>query len=206
VLDDQDSGIFYQYSSRLMSAPRGFRYEPLFLGAPEQQGLLDKIAGLEYTHDRFRGRALRRSYVQYGFAYITAGRQLTSALPIPEFAQSLINHVRRAIPDTPAFNRCIVTKYPAGAGIGWHTDAPQFGDCLVAVSLAAPAMLEFRGVGAAHATYSLVLAPGSLYLCRGAARWHYQHRVLPVKGARYSITLRTVAQHQNASAGHPAIH
>jgi alkylated DNA repair dioxygenase AlkB len=38
----------------------------------------------------------------------------------------------------------------------------------------------------------VLLAPGSLYLLEGPARWEYQHRILPVKSVRYSITLRRV--------------
>ena len=37
----------------------------------------------------------------------------------------------------------------------------------------------------------LTLAPRSIYLLRGAARWEWQHSVAPTKGLRYSITLRT---------------
>jgi hypothetical protein len=37
------------------------------------------------------------------------------------------------------------------------------------------------------------VAPRSIYLLRGAARWGWQHSVAPTKVLRYSITLRTPA-------------
>jgi alkylated DNA repair dioxygenase AlkB len=37
----------------------------------------------------------------------------------------------------------------------------------------------------------LTLAPRSIYLLRGAARWEWQHSVAATRQLRYSITLRT---------------
>jgi alkylated DNA repair dioxygenase AlkB len=38
----------------------------------------------------------------------------------------------------------LVARHPAGAGIGWHRDAPMFGPVVVGVSLGAPAVMRFR--------------------------------------------------------------
>jgi alkylated DNA repair dioxygenase AlkB len=37
----------------------------------------------------------------------------------------------------------------------------------------------------------LALAPRSIYLLHGAARWEWQHSVAPTRSLRYSITFRT---------------
>jgi alkylated DNA repair dioxygenase AlkB len=37
----------------------------------------------------------------------------------------------------------------------------------------------------------VTVAPRSIYLLRGPARWDWQHSVAPTKSLRYSITFRT---------------
>ena len=95
-------------------------------------------------------------------------------------------------PSDTRFDQCIVTYYPVGAGIGWHTDAERFGDTILAVSLAGQAKLRFRPNGATKHTHEQVVTPGALYVMHGRARWEYQHQVVPVKTDRYSLTLRQV--------------
>lgn len=175
-----------------MAAPAGFTYDAVFLTLAEQRRLLDLITRLGYSHDRMRGKVLRRGYAQFGWSYVTQSRKVVAASPLPEFLRDLAVQVRRTVDGAPDFNQCIVTYYPPESGIGWHTDAPQFGDCVAAVSLAASAVLEFRPVGSTADPYRHVVQPGSLYVCRGPARWHYEHRVNQVKETRYSVTFRTV--------------
>jgi hypothetical protein len=80
------------------------------------------------------------------------------------------------------------------SGIGWHTDAPRFGECVVGVSLGGDARFQFRPNGSEEVSYEIKAAPGSLYLMRGPTRWEYQHQVVPVKTERFSLTFRHVAE------------
>ena len=91
-----------------------------------------------------------------------------------------------------SFNQCIVTHYPPTAGIDWHPDALVFSDYIMAVSLCNPARLQFRRNGSSEVSYEIQVAPGSLYVMHGDARWEYQHKVPAVKADRYSITFRLV--------------
>src|SRR5437867_2620438 len=175
------------------AAPEGFSYVPGFLSAEEQHTLLQRLEQLDYEHDYFRGQRLKRGYAQFGYAYVSTGRTLNPAGPLPQFLAALIEKALPHCPEGARFNQCIVTHYPEGAGIGWHTDAPRFGECVMGVSLGAAGRFQFRRNGSEEVCYEFRVASGSLYLMRGPARWDYQHQVVPVKAVRYSLTFRYVA-------------
>ena len=87
----------------------------------------------------------------------------------------------------------LVSRYPEGAGIGWHRDAPMFGASVVGVSLLSPCRMRFqRRSGELRRVYDLELEPRSAYVLGGAARSAWQHSIPPTKGLRYSITFRTL--------------
>jgi alkylated DNA repair dioxygenase AlkB len=48
----------------------------------------------------------------------------------------------------------------------------------------------------------LELAPRSMYAFAGAARWKWQHGILPTPGLRYSITFRTLAERARKPTRH----
>jgi len=168
----------------------GLTYIADFLEDQEERSLRSQLDQLTYYHDTFRGRQLKRSYAQFGYGYRSTGRKLTPAAPFPAFLAELVEKVLPfSSPDEPV-NQCIIAHYPRGAGIGWHTDAHSFGDCIIGVTVAGEARLQFRSNGNETAEYELSLGQGSLYSMRGPARWDHQHRIVPVKADRRSLTLR----------------
>jgi alkylated DNA repair protein (DNA oxidative demethylase) len=179
-----------------MTTPDGFAYIPKFLTPSEQATLLVQLRELAFAHDTFRGQQLKRSYAQFGYAYGSTGRKLQPAPSFPTFLHDLISKALPHCPVGTAFDQCIITHYPAGAGIGWHTDAPAFGDCIIAVSLAGMARLQFRPNGSTPVSHEQIAEPGSLYVMRGTARQDYQHQVPAVKTDRYSLTFRSVMHTQ----------
>jgi alkylated DNA repair dioxygenase AlkB len=90
---------------------------------------------------------------------------------MPAFLRAVSDRARLHCPDGAELNHCIVTHYPAGSGIGWHTDAPRFGECVVGVSLGGEARLQFRPIGAEEPSYEVRASPGLMYLMRGPVRW-----------------------------------
>jgi len=176
------------------TAPEGLIYVADFLSAEEHAALLRELLVLEYNHDVFRGQRLKRGYAQFGYAYVSTGRKLERAAEIPAFLQAAIEKAQALHQGCKAFNQCIVTRYPPNSGIGWHTDAPRFGECVAGVSLGGKARFQFRPNGTERVSYEVQAAPGSKYLMRGPARWQYQHQVVPVKGERFSLTFRHVAE------------
>jgi DNA oxidative demethylase len=177
-----------------MTLPDGLTYDPSFLTLAAQQRALTHLAALPFVHDVFRGQQLKRSYAQFGYAYASTARKLEPTTPLPSFLQDL---VARALPHCPPdarLNQCIITRYPVGAGIGWHTDAPRFGDCIAGISLSGQARFQFRPNGTTPKTHELVIAPGSLYVMTGPSRRDYQHQIPTLKHERYSLTLRYVPE------------
>jgi alkylated DNA repair dioxygenase AlkB len=71
---------------------------------------------------------------------------------------------------------------------------PDFED-VVGISLLNDAVLRLRAYPPQEprraGVLKLTVAPRSIYLLRGPARWEWQHSVSPTKSLRYSITFRT---------------
>ena len=174
--------------------PEGLLYIPDFLSDTEQIASLDELQLLPYTHDVFHGRKMRRGYAQFGYAYVTTSRKLKPALALPAFLQAVISQASPYYPASVTFTQLIVTHYPSGAGIGWHTDAPVFSEYILGISLASEARLQFRPKKSQKASFEVKVAPGSLYVMHGSARYDYEHRIMPVKTERYSLTFRCLAQ------------
>jgi alkylated DNA repair dioxygenase AlkB len=87
----------------------------------------------------------------------------------------------------------LVSRYPAGAGIGWHRDAPMFGSSIAGVSLGASCRMRFqRTVAGRREVAAVELAPRSAYLVSGKARWSWQHSIPATAAERHSITFRTL--------------
>jgi len=63
--------------------PEGFIYSPDLLTPDEHDTLLGKLRDLEYQHDVFRGQRLKRSYAQFGYAYVSTGRKVKTAPAFP---------------------------------------------------------------------------------------------------------------------------
>ena len=80
----------------------------------------------------------------------------------------------------------LLSRYPPGAGIGWHRDAPMFGSRIAGVSLLASCRMRFqRTVQGTRSVAELEQAPRSAYLLTGKARWSWQHTIPAAKALRY---------------------
>jgi alkylated DNA repair dioxygenase AlkB len=173
--------------------PPGFRYVPDFIDAEEETQLLAALAGIAFSDVAMRGQVARRRTAHFGWIYgyeswrIEPGPPLPAAFhPLRAGAAALIGVEADALAET------LVTTYPAGAGIGWHRDAPPFG-AVVGISLLGACRMRFqRGTGAARETRAIALAPRSAYVLDGEARSAWQHAIPPMKTPRYSITFRTL--------------
>jgi DNA oxidative demethylase len=176
--------------------PEGFEYIEKFLSFPQQIQVLTELRGLHYEPEMFRGQLMKREWAQFGYSYKAAARNVTPAPAMPAYLQAILQNASAYYPDDLTFSQCIVTKYPPGAGIGWHSDAAVFGDYILGISFASEARLQFRPKKTQKATFEVSVAPGSLYVMHGSARYAYDHRIVPVKTERYSLTFRYLAQEE----------
>ena len=175
----------------------GFRYQPGFLDASEEAALLEEIRGLEFHEMRMRGVTARRRVIQYGWNYSFQNFKMTEGPPLPAFLLPVRERAAAlAGVDTSALSEGLLMEYSPGAAIGWHRDAPPFGD-VVGISLLSGCRFRFRrGKVRAWETRELPLEPRSAYVLRGPARQEWEHSIPPVKELRYSITFRTLRNQQ----------
>jgi DNA oxidative demethylase len=156
---------------------------------------VEQIRALPFVRDKDRyGVVLKRGYAQFGYSYVTVRRKLVEAPYFPDWLHALANKAAAYCPDDVTFNQAIITHYPPTAGIGWHTDAPRFHECIIGIPLVGNAMMQFRPNGTENVSHNLSVARGSLYVMTGPARYDFQHQIKPVKTDRYSLTLRSVEE------------
>lgn len=172
--------------------PEGFSYHPDFLTPHEQAALLQAMEALRFEPFQFQGYTALREIVAYGWDYDFKRRKASKTEALPEFLLPLRAKVADLLA-LPAehFVEALVTKYPAGAPIGWHRDVPQF-EIVAGISLLSACRMRLKPYKGEGKIASLVLEPGSLYVMQGVARWEFQHSIPLVTTLRYSITLRTL--------------
>jgi len=187
-----------------MTPPPGLVYLPELCTPDEERAVLAWLAASSaWQQVRFRGQLARRRVLSFGSRYLTQGRRVEPAPPLPPELSGLRDRMVDAAcaklgaelalaGRRPAdFALCSVLHYAPGAGIGWHTDNAIFGPTVLALSLGAPARLQLRPGGPpSGALFELALAPRSLFVLAGEARATWKHRLCPVAQERYSVTIR----------------
>jgi alkylated DNA repair dioxygenase AlkB len=176
----------------------GLLYVPDYLSPDEHDTLVRALDAQPWRTD------LSRRTQQYGYAYEHRKAALNTddyLGPLPAWLAPLTDRLVAdgIYPATP--DQCIVNEYEPGQGIGKHTDHVEaFGPMVVSVSLLAPAVLEFK---CDEVTVPVALAPRSLLVLRGEARYEWRHgmaarstdvidgTVVP-RTRRISVTFRTV--------------
>ena len=183
--------------------PAGFAYRDDFISPAEERALLDAIEPLPFSQVLMRGAVAKRRIAHFGWTYGYYARRTEPGPPLPLF----LAPVRERFADwagIPAelFVEALVTEYPPDATIGWHCDAPVFGDVVAGLSLRTSCRMKFRPYvspsaarnadGPRRTTHEIELAPRSAYLMTGAARKVFEHSIPAVRATRYSITFRTL--------------
>jgi alkylated DNA repair dioxygenase AlkB len=177
--------------------PEGMVYETEFLTPGEEQALVALIERMPLAEMRYKGYTARRRVASFGGKYDFSANRLEAAAPLPVELEPLRRKVAAWLGVEPAaFTQVLVAEYREGTPLGWHRDVPDFED-VVGVSLLNEAVLRFRPYPPREpkkaGVIKLAVAPRSVYLLRGAARWDWQHSVAPARPLRYSITFRTAA-------------
>jgi alkylated DNA repair dioxygenase AlkB len=173
--------------------PEGIVLRPDVITTKEEAALLERFETLAWQPIVIRGQEARRTAHHFGLGYDYESRTPQPGEPIPDW----IEPPRRAAADLAGVGpdelvEVLVQRYPVGAAIGWHRDAPAFG-IVVGLSLLGAARLRFqRGRREQRRTWEVALEPRSGYVLTGAARWSWEHSISPAKELRYSITFRTL--------------
>jgi DNA oxidative demethylase len=183
--------------------PPGFRYAPAFITSDEERALVGAIEAIEFSRVEMRGAVAKRRTAHFGWTYGYDARSSQPGVPVPAFLLPLRARAAAWAGITPDdLGEALVTEYPAGAGIGWHRDAPMFGDVIAGVSLLSACRMKFRPYvspanvrevkGPRRTTHEIALEPRSGYLIAGLARRDFEHSIPQTDALRYSITFRTL--------------
>ncbi|MEV1289134.1 alpha-ketoglutarate-dependent dioxygenase AlkB [Micromonospora sp. NPDC049679] len=172
--------------------PAGLVYQPDLIDADEERALLAVLTALELRDVEMHGQVARRTVRHFGFDYDYGSFQLTRADALPPTLEWVRERCATLVAiEAELLAQALVTRYPPGAVIGWHRDAPAFGPTVVGLSLGSPCLLRFqRRMGEERRVYELPLAPRSAYVLGGASRSTWQHSIPAVTDLRYSITFR----------------
>jgi alkylated DNA repair dioxygenase AlkB len=172
------------------------RYLPDVLDPTGERRLLGRIEALEFGEIRMHGVVARRTAARFGMGYDYGRREPLpgDAPPLPDWMMPVRERCAElaGVPGE-ALVQTLVQRYPPGAGIGWHRDAPAF-EVVVGLSLLGGATLRLRTLGTDRLQYETMLAPRSAYVLAGEARWRWEHHIPPAKELRYSVTWRTLRQ------------
>ncbi|MFE0512830.1 alpha-ketoglutarate-dependent dioxygenase AlkB [Streptomyces sp. NPDC058964] len=151
---------------------------------------------------------LKRRVQHYGHRYdydrrsVTADRQ-AAAPPLPAWAQEAAARLtHEGLMDKEA-EQVIVNEYRPGQGISAHVDClPCFGPAIAAISLGSSCHMDFTNPEDGT-KLAVPLAPGSLLVMTGPARFTWRHAIAARKsdpgttgrvprGRRVSVTFRTL--------------
>ncbi|NEP85224.1 MAG: alpha-ketoglutarate-dependent dioxygenase AlkB [Okeania sp. SIO3B3] len=178
----------------------GLRYIDSYINETKHDELLALVNEQPWLTD------LKRRVQHYGYRYDYKARAVTPDMylgPLPAWLQHLAKHLNAAdlMPAIP--DQVIVNEYLPGQGIAFHVDCtPCFGDTIASLSLGSGCVMRFRRVVDAHIE-SVWLAPCSLVVMNGEARYQWQHGIPARKNdvvaaqkyprtRRVSLTFRTV--------------
>jgi alkylated DNA repair dioxygenase AlkB len=188
--------------SSASSLPQGFAYHPDWITTDEEHTLLLHAEQLPFSEVRMHGVVAKRKVVHFGWNYGYDSWTISPTEPIPEWLMPVTTRAAGVMGVSPeTVQEVLVTRYPPGAGIGWHRDAPMFGPVVLGLSMAGRCRMRFqRMVAGERWTAEAVLSPRSSYLLTGDARFVWQHSIPPTKELRYSITFRTLKKGQPAGA------
>jgi alkylated DNA repair dioxygenase AlkB len=173
--------------------PEGLVYRAEFVTPDEERDLLESLGALDFYGVTMRGQTSKRLVRHYGLQYDYDTWKVQPGDPLPSELEWVRTRAAGLVGAEPeALAQILVTRYPPGAPIGWHRDAPAFGD-VIGISLGASSRMRFqRGKGAERETAEVLLEPRSAYVLTGPARTQWQHSIPPVKELRHSVTFRTL--------------
>ncbi|MBX3470910.1 MAG: alpha-ketoglutarate-dependent dioxygenase AlkB [Planctomycetes bacterium] len=194
---------------QLSPGPPGFALFEDVIGRDEEARLLAWARALPLAPYVLHDTPSRRRVLSFGATYRQGsgrlGQRAVTPAPLPPALESLIGRcapLGGIAPD--AIAQALVSHYPAGAGIGWHRDRPEYGPVVVGVSLLGACRLRLRAGARPREVVTVALPPGSVYVLSGPSRASWEHAIPPVATERWSVTLRTVARAAPPGGGRSA--
>ncbi|MEH3041320.1 MAG: alpha-ketoglutarate-dependent dioxygenase AlkB [Sphingomonas paucimobilis] len=166
--------------------------------ADEERMLIDRIDATDLEPFRFQGWTGKRLTTSFGWSYDFEVGRPKDAPPMPDWLLPIRDRAANFAGLAPeALIQALLIRYDPGAGISWHRDRPIYGHVL-GVSLGDPATMRFRRRrGGGFDRVSVPLDPQGGYHMSGPARHEWEHSIAPMERPRWSITLRSLAEHRS---------
>lgn len=166
-----------------------------FITPDEEAALIEATEHAGLAPFRFQIWEGKRRTRSFGWNYDFETGTFARADPIPDWLAPIAARAERFAGLAPgAASQALLISYGPGAGIGWHKDRPVF-EHVVGISLGAAASMRFRRrSGSRFERFTLPLAPRSIYHLAGEVRHGWEHSIAPIAAARWSITLRSLAE------------
>jgi alkylated DNA repair dioxygenase AlkB len=174
--------------------PSGFVYEPEFLSIDEERALLKEIRQIKLDKFEMHGQEARRMVRNFGLSYSSLRKTVHLSNKMPDFLLELRDKVGKAFRLKPqSFVQALITHYPIGAPIGWHSDKAVYKE-VIGISLNSSTTMRLRKASDHDQILKAPLARRSAYLFSGVVRRQWEHHIPPAKSERYSITFRTIGK------------
>ncbi len=179
----------------------GLTYVEDYIDQEQHDWLLKRIDKQPWRED------LKRRVQHYGYRYDYKARRVDNSDrldELPEWLQRLCKKLKadEHLPYLP--DQVIVNEYKPGQGIASHIDCePCFEDAIASLSLGSACIMEFKKKADKDQKELAWLAPRSLVVLKGAARYEWKHGIPPrksdtwegvkyLRGRRVSLTFRKV--------------
>lgn len=174
--------------------PKGFLYIEDAISEKEEFELLEFVHGLHFLPYVMRGQPSKRKIARFGHDYGPVGGSNHTVHPLPvELIRLRERAANLADLNAKDFVASVVTRYPVGSTIGWHSDMAMFGPVVFGFSIATHCVFKLRPKKDPIRIFRLRIEPRSLYVMKDEVRSEWEHSIPPVKTLRYSITFRTLA-------------
>ncbi|NDJ87265.1 MAG: alpha-ketoglutarate-dependent dioxygenase AlkB [Chloroflexi bacterium] len=166
-----------------LTAIPGLTSIPDYITSDDETCLLAQLDQQPWSSD------LRRRVQHYGYRYDYKARMITpemQAAPLPPWLQELARRVQQDGHTPTLPDQVIVNEYVPGQGIADHIDCvPCFGNSILSLSLGSGCAMRFTEQQT-RAQVPLWLAPRSLLLLQGAARYEWLHGIPARKSDLYN--------------------
>ncbi|QDZ09187.1 alpha-ketoglutarate-dependent dioxygenase AlkB [Sphingomonas panacisoli] len=179
----------------------GFESAPDIVSVEEERDLIARIDASPLEPFKFQGWLGKRLTASFGMRYDFERGRIEVADPMPDWLLPIRDRAAAfagLVPDDIV--QALLIRYDPGAGIGWHRDRPIYAH-VVGISLGEPAVLRLRRrQGTSFQRASAPLAPRSIYHLAGEVRHDWEHSIVEMARARWSITFRTLVRSSREAA------
>jgi alkylated DNA repair dioxygenase AlkB len=177
----------------------GYTYLPDFISEQEERDLLDIIDSQPWA------TSLRRRTQHYGYRYDYTRKTADKSDflgALPEWLAPLLRRLSTEHFTIPP-EQVIINEYLPGQGIGRHIDCVKcFGETVASLSLGSTCTMELEKLDGSKKE-SAILAPRSLLILLGEARYDWMHSIpanktdsfngeILSRSRRVSLTFRTM--------------